>query len=768
MPYGDIISSDYGTTNKVFRNTGFTTTVNASFNYPTNGARGADWDGTDLLMGESTLDKKQKHSGFTSTISDSHSNPDGDETAGSGWDGTNEYSTNPGTPDKIYKHSGWSSTVSSSISSPWTAPRGVGWKPDVTSLLSADTNAKKDYLHSGFTTTISSSLDTNVWATNNCWGINWDVQAAGLLTSEADTKLRTHSGFTTTIASSIAPPGSGPKPWDIQDDGQWNPQSVTPGVGSLTLAGAAPKLDLDVVPGAGAIALTGAAPTVSAPADVQLDTGLGALTLTGLVPVLDLDVIPGAGALTLTGLAASVLTPRLVTPGLGALTLTGAVPDERNEFPRVRGTAQQRTILTTNHVYAVPSNTEVGDLLLIIHMAADVGGSITFTTPTGWTKLKEITTIGGSANSGPFGVYGKIATGSDLSNFVSSGAVRSAHVAYAIKDWTGDLNDVEITTGATGTSTTPDPDSHSPSYGSGKHLWIAAAGFLDDDVTASAAPSSFTHLKSDHAAGGTGASAGYAAAQSEQEAATVNPGTFTIGSSQDWAAITISVQGESSVLLDVPVGALTLAGLAPSVLAPRLVTPDVGALALAGLVPLVVVDTPVVPGLGALVLAGAAPSIGLGPFTATPDAGVLTLSGLAPEVLLSIVALSGELTLTGLVPTVLTPRGVTAGLGQLVVTGYAPSIDLLIVPDVGSLILAGAAPSIGFNFAGVPDVGELVLTGYAPDVLRTGYGAVILLPGSGRFFVPRPGAGRGGSGAVQSPLSGVGRHRALPPGVGHA
>lgn len=107
------------------------------------------------------------------------------------------------------------------------------------------------------------------------------------------------------------------------------PSAVTPGTGALSLTGFAPSITTAVTipPGAGALSLTGYAPTISA--SWAVGPGAGSLSLTGYAPTISYStpISPGAGSLTLTGYAPVITYDTTVIPGAGALALTGYPPE---------------------------------------------------------------------------------------------------------------------------------------------------------------------------------------------------------------------------------------------------------------------------------------------------------------------------------------------------------------------------------------------------------------------------------------------------------
>lgn len=93
----------------------------------------------------------------------------------------------------------------------------------------------------------------------------------------------------------------------------------------------------------------------------------------------------------------------------------------------------------------------------------------------------------------------------------------------------------------------------------------------------------------------------------------------------------------ASVSIEVPAGALTLTGVVPTVLTPRLVSVPAGALSLTGVVPTVLTPRLVSVPAGALLLAGVAPTV-LTPVFVEVDPGALILTGLEPDVIATAIA----------------------------------------------------------------------------------------------------------------------------------
>ncbi len=203
-------------------------------------------------------------------------------------------------------------------------------------------------------------------------------------------------------------------------------------------------------------------------------------------------------------------------------------------------TTMSNTESTTNNV-TMPATVEAGDLLLVLLSTDDAS---TITTPGGWTAIDSDngTTVTGS-------IFAKIAAGTEDGtsvNFVTSANQKSAAQAYRIlaADWYGTLaTGVNVTTTLTSATTaTPNPPSLNPaSWATEKTLWIAyVAGSTYSSITSN--PAGFTdnsHINST-TVDTTGASA--SSARRALIADSMDPGTFTMNSSQGSVAYTIAIR----------------------------------------------------------------------------------------------------------------------------------------------------------------------------------------------------------------------------------
>lgn len=199
------------------------------------------------------------------------------------------------------------------------------------------------------------------------------------------------------------------------------------------------------------------------------------------------------------------------------------------EFPVVAATNTNSISSTKNHVINLPSGIVSGDLLLAF---LSITSSSSHVWPAGWTRIAH------SANGGDIRVsigY-RIADGTEGATItVATSANRAdASISYRI---TGDNGSAPEVDSAIATSTTPDPPNNSPSWGVKDTLWIAVQGFNSATATLDTYPSSYTDGQTE------GANAPeVSVARRELNAASENPGTFTISTSLAWVAYTVAVE----------------------------------------------------------------------------------------------------------------------------------------------------------------------------------------------------------------------------------
>jgi len=214
-------------------------------------------------------------------------------------------------------------------------------------------------------------------------------------------------------------------------------------------------------------------------------------------------------------------------------------------FATVQTTATSvESSAATTHNITLPSGIVDGDLLIAI-LSLD-GTNANPTWPVGWVELIDL--ISGNSR---LSIAYRDADGMEAStvDVPTSGNRKSCHTSYRI-DTHDVANPPEISTGATGASSTPDPDSLTPSGGADDYLWLVVAG-NDDEENYTAFPTSYTDgITLDSGSGSFGSTV--ASARKELNAASENPGVFTLDVSEQWAAATIAIYpgggGDTDVL----------------------------------------------------------------------------------------------------------------------------------------------------------------------------------------------------------------------------
>ena len=174
-----------------------------------------------------------------------------------------------------------------------------------------------------------------------------------------------------------------------------------------------------------------------------------------------------------------------------------------------------------------------GDLYIVFLQSGDIASTWTQTSgTTGWIELYD--SSGGA-------VYYKQLVGSETPSFTSSSGSRSGSTYLKI---TGHENPSiqapEVSSGATGDSNAPDPDSITPTGGPKDYLFIAVDGNTDGRRTVRSGPGGYsTVVKFRTGGGGAGATGGHAYIHTTSSSE--DPGAFTLSKSAPWETRTIVV-----------------------------------------------------------------------------------------------------------------------------------------------------------------------------------------------------------------------------------
>jgi hypothetical protein len=197
---------------------------------------------------------------------------------------------------------------------------------------------------------------------------------------------------------------------------------------------------------------------------------------------------------------------------------------------------------------------------------------------------------------------------------------------------------------------------------------------------------------------------------------------FTIATNS-LAMIGVSVaEVVGGITVEPGVGAVTLAGFAPTVGLPVTVSPGKGDIVIAGFAPTIdftAAGITISPGRGEITITGFAPTIGL-PITVTPGVGEVTIAGFAPTLPTIVAPGRGEITIQGYAPTIGLPVTVRPGVGSVVISGFAPTLPRVVAPGVGAVSITGFAPTIGLPVTVSPGLGAVTITGFAPTLSFVG------------------------------------------------
>lgn len=197
---------------------------------------------------------------------------------------------------------------------------------------------------------------------------------------------------------------------------------------------------------------------------------------------------------------------------------------------------------------SLPAGTVAGDLLVLI-AAFDGAVSEThdiFVVESGWTRAALATAQGYVSGA----VLWKVATGSDAATVDLSGngaAEAGGVIAYRI---TGHGGQVECAhtdnyTSVSDLSATPDSPALTPTWGAADTLWITAASVDNASRTYTADPAGYANpVEYDGAA--SSAAVRTRALTKAANAATEDPGAYTVSVSEQWVAFTIAIKPEGS------------------------------------------------------------------------------------------------------------------------------------------------------------------------------------------------------------------------------
>lgn len=232
-------------------------------------------------------------------------------------------------------------------------------------------------------------------------------------------------------------------------------------------------------------------------------------------------------------------------------------------FPTVNDadttTFTQSAANSSSWAITYPANISAGDLLLAF-ISSD--GNPTFSwAGSAFTAIKQLA-AGGSAAK--LGVYARIATGSESGTVTLTlgtaerGVVKVFRISASTWRNSGTVtNDVESSTGASGTATSADPDALNPAnWDVEDTLWFAAVAADDQNTVTFNYPSSYTNTSYNDAGATNGSYLGLG--RRENATASEDPSAFSWTNSTEYAVATIGIRPAAAAGAVKPKTLLTL------------------------------------------------------------------------------------------------------------------------------------------------------------------------------------------------------------------
>lgn len=223
---------------------------------------------------------------------------------------------------------------------------------------------------------------------------------------------------------------------------------------------------------------------------------------------------------------------------LAAILLLAAAPRAADAaFPTVGSTSSGTATATpgsggTIFPIAYPSGAARGDLLVCMIVA--LSASTTFTFEGDWTQL-SVRQAATFSTTSAYTVADGLNTGTQVTLSVTSTATRYICYRFTVGTFVPPPYGV---LSATGLNANPDPPSLTGGGGIKDYVWLAWAAWSGTAIRL-ACPTSY-----DTPIDVTGTSPGLSVCQRQLNAATENPGTFTLSALSLWDAQTIAIEGK--------------------------------------------------------------------------------------------------------------------------------------------------------------------------------------------------------------------------------
>ena len=205
-------------------------------------------------------------------------------------------------------------------------------------------------------------------------------------------------------------------------------------------------------------------------------------------------------------------------------------------FPTIQPIETRQIASSTTHSIVLPSEIVAGELVLIFHS----NSSAVPTYPTGWNAT-PIRATGFCYGALLYAVADGTTAGSTVSITLSSARAGCAQI-IRISGWEGTIGS-GLTVGTVDPAfDTLDPAAVTASWGSDDNLFICALVAGDDDVAVTGYPTNYTQGAYVNTGAGLNLGAEIATAYRELAAATDNPGSFTLASSESQGAVALVVR----------------------------------------------------------------------------------------------------------------------------------------------------------------------------------------------------------------------------------
>lgn len=207
------------------------------------------------------------------------------------------------------------------------------------------------------------------------------------------------------------------------------------------------------------------------------------------------------------------------------------------------------TTATSSPVVNIGSPANGTRVVVLFRVGAGVAGPVW---PAGWNELVDSTD---DASDDWTSIAYRDCDGAEGATITLTTAVQKfAAIALEI---TGQDTGIapELSTVATGTSTTPDPTTCTPTGGAKDYLWIWAGGWEGEQTSPPASnPTNYTDPQGADSgtAAATATNVRVATAERLLNAASEDPGSWTISASDDWTAWTIAIHPSSGAAAVLP------------------------------------------------------------------------------------------------------------------------------------------------------------------------------------------------------------------------